>query len=90
MSQNTILNKDGYLVTIDIILAATLVSKEHPVVTCKEIGQGNYMYTFKKNQSALRLVSLFEKRRMRVKPYWFYQALESIHKEFHSGGHYDN
>lgn len=90
MSQNTILNKDGYLVTIDIILAATLVSKEHPVVTCEEVGHGNYIYTFKKSQSAVRLVSLFDKRRMKVKPYWFYQALESIRKEFHSGGHYDD
>ena len=90
MSKNTILTKDGFLVTIDIVLAAALSSKEHPVVSCEQVSRGNHIYTFKKTQSLLRLVALFDNRRMKVKPFYFYQALENIHKEFHSGGRYDN
>lgn len=90
MSQNTILTKDGYLVTIDIVLAAALSSKEYPIVSCEEISRGNHIYTFKKTPSLVRLVALFDTRKMKVKPFYFYQALENIHREFHSGGRDDN
>jgi hypothetical protein len=90
MSQNTILTTDGYLVTIDIVLAAALRSKGYTILSCEEINLGTHIYTFKKTQGLVNQVLLFDKRRMKVKPYWFYKALESIHDEFHSGGRDDN
>jgi hypothetical protein len=90
MSQNTIITNDGYVIITDFVLVIALQAENYKVLERKEGKQGIYMYTFKREESLMKLIRVYEAGEMLIEPNRIFLTMAVHHIEFHGGGTHDD
>lgn len=84
----TLTTTDGYIVTVDMSLAAALACKGFKVYDCEPLAEdlpGAYIYSFIDSKAIKRFISEFDSGRLLVEPSAYWEMIGTFHEKYHEG-----